>query len=726
MINNLINKINNLIEKYNLNNIIKIIIILIILFIIYRLCTYQYTSNTNTNKNKIIESFTSIPYNSYGYGNTLILKNASNQPTYSANQAIFILDNTYRIDSLIFKFNASQDLSDKTPSFKNDTTNPMNIFIQYTDGNGKLRYLTTSSITISPPNLQTLITGSGLDDNLYTLNLTNIIDENGLTIYTSQIILTVGPDTNLIGSYQDTNKYGYIKEFGIFGGLRSLLTQNQYNDISQNFSYTNFTSTAGIPGASLQDVSNNMKTYAFNNPNNIKIYSLKLTISQTPDLSNASNAPSLSNVSDIVGTLDSTNSPLDNMQSLLNSMSSALNNGMYGNSSGNASALSDMQEYLKSMSSDKANSNTANSNTANSNTANSNTANFNTNNSNTNNSNTANSNTGNSNTNNSNTGNSNTNNSNTGNSNTGNSNTANSNTANSTISTRPATTKPATTKPATTKPATTKPATTKPATTNPQTTISNSNSFKNIEKFSVNVPPMTIEPPIETSSVFPETPFIITIKYNNLIYPSNDFTVNKRYNIRADINKLSTLSEFIILDEPIIANQLIFEVQMPPSYSLNITSVAVNGTVPTTNEISDFQKNVNMSLNKSKDDSSSNICPNIDVILDKQTKTQQICDNLEYQDKVKSEKIRLERNKQYLLKLKNQQTQVDELNSIIQELENKRLARDTTSDQARVLQYQQQKENASAIRDLANQRLQSQDNNKLFMDVNFNYTPPTE
>ena len=134
------------------------------------------------------------------------------------------------------------------------------------------------------------------------------------------------------------------------------------------------------------------------------------------------------------------------------------------------------------------------------------------------------------------------------------------------------------------------------------------------------------------------------------------------------------------------------------------------------------KKNVNLIQSEQADDSGSNICPSINELVDTQTKTQQICDNLEYQDKIKSEKLRLERNKQYLLKLKKQQEQVDELNSIIQDLENKRANRDTISDQVRVLQYQKQKGDAASIRDLANQRLESQDNNKLYMDVKLNYT----
>ena len=114
----------------------------------------------------------------------------------------------------------------------------------------------------------------------------------------------------------------------------------------------------------------------------------------------------------------------------------------------------------------------------------------------------------------------------------------------------------------------------------------------------------------------------------------------------------------------------------------------------------------------------SNKRPSIDNLLEKQTKTQQICDNLEYQDKVKSEKIRLEKNKQYLLKLKEQQQQVDQLNQVIQTLETNRLQRDKTADMSRILQYQNQKGIASSVRDLANQRLESQSNNQLYLDTN--------
>ena len=182
----------------------------------------------------------------------------------------------------------------------------------------------------------------------------------------------------------------------------------------------------------------------------------------------------------------------------------------------------------------------------------------------------------------------------------------------------------------------------------------------------------------------------------------------------------NTFSTYIFLDEPVIVNKLIFKIQNTMNNTFILNNVDINYIVPTKDDINNFKKYINVQSNQQTNDTT-NICPNIDTLIETQTKTQQICDNLEYQDKIKSEKIRLERNSQYLLKLKNQQEQIDELNSVIQDLETKRDKRYNTADQVRVLQYQKQKEDASTIRDLANQRLESQDKNKLFMDVNLNY-----
>lgn len=216
----------------------------------------------------------------------------------------------------------------------------------------------------------------------------------------------------------------------------------------------------------------------------------------------------------------------------------------------------------------------------------------------------------------------------------------------------------------------------------------------------------------------------IKIGYENTLYPLDTFKIKKTYKIRCDKYSLdknnSNPNIYIILDEPIIANKLLISTSIEKS-NLHLKHIIINANKPTSEDINEYKNTVNLVLNK--DNSlETNICPNINELVEKQNKTQDICDNLEYQDKIKSEKIRLERNKQYLLKLKTQQEQISELNNVIEELDKKRKERENTADQIRVLQYQKQKGDASTINDLANQRLESQDNNKLFMDLNLNYT----
>ena len=224
--------------------------------------------------------------------------------------------------------------------------------------------------------------------------------------------------------------------------------------------------------------------------------------------------------------------------------------------------------------------------------------------------------------------------------------------------------------------------------------------------------------------------FNINIKYNNNIYLSNYFNISTTYKVRSDINQLVPGNSanyppppnvFIFFDEPIIANSLTFTINNILNYTLNIKSITVNGSIPTADDIIDFKRNAN-TLSNDTDTDNNDMCPNINDLLEKQSKTQSICDNLEFQDKVKSEKRRLERNKQYLLKLKDQQEKIDQLNDVIQELENKRASRAELTDKTKLLQYQNQKGSVSTIRDLANQRLESQDKNKLYMDLNMNYT----
>ena len=245
-----------------------------------------------------------------------------------------------------------------------------------------------------------------------------------------------------------------------------------------------------------------------------------------------------------------------------------------------------------------------------------------------------------------------------------------------------------------------------------------------IYSFQLNINRDSVSTPINTT----DKPFNISITYQNSIYAQNIFTINNKYIVRSDYNLVPDDNNgytYIFLSEPIIANNITFTILGSPltgklnqNVNLSIRNVTALNKVPSNTDIADYKQTINLLQSSEDQKNPANVCPSINELVNTQTKTQQICDNIEYQDKVKSEKLRLERNKQYLLKLKNQQDQIDELNSAIQELESKREERSQSADQLRVLQYQKQKADASKIRDLANQRLESQANNKLYMDVN--------
>ena len=254
------------------------------------------------------------------------------------------------------------------------------------------------------------------------------------------------------------------------------------------------------------------------------------------------------------------------------------------------------------------------------------------------------------------------------------------------------------------------------------------NSNNNINDVMIYSMKLTFQDPALAEKITTDAPFKVKITYANTIYSNKTFPIIQTYIVRSDRNRLATTNfSYIFLIDPIIANSITFSVANvndnninPSPITLKITGLTVLGKAPTSVDISDYKKNVNSALNSIESEQSGNICPNINELVDKQTKTQQICDNLEFQDKTKTEKLRLERNKQYLLKLQNQQEQIDQLNNVINTLETQRENRAITSDKVRVLQYQKQAEDVSTVRDLANQRLNSQDNNQLYLDVKVN------
>jgi len=235
--------------------------------------------------------------------------------------------------------------------------------------------------------------------------------------------------------------------------------------------------------------------------------------------------------------------------------------------------------------------------------------------------------------------------------------------------------------------------------------------------------------PCSTPPLNTDGPFKLMITYNNGLYPGNNFKINQHYIVRNDSFNLPnpTFRTYIQFPQPFIAKDITLVIPRANimdgsgrTMQLKIDRLGAYGIVPANTDITNYQKNVNLAMTTEQSSHHQDVCPSMDELVSKQNQAQAVCDNLEYQDKIKAEKIRLEKNKQYLLKLQQQQQQIDQLNTVIQTLDTKRQTRATANDQARVLQYQQQRGTASTIRDLANQRLQSQAANQLYMDVNIN------
>lgn len=238
------------------------------------------------------------------------------------------------------------------------------------------------------------------------------------------------------------------------------------------------------------------------------------------------------------------------------------------------------------------------------------------------------------------------------------------------------------------------------------------------------------KPSCTTSVLNTDGPFKLSINYENGLYPGNNFKIKQDYIVRNDplILPNPTSKTYIQFPQPLIAKAITITVPRvnimdgsSRTIKLSITGLGAYGVIPSNTDITNYQKNINLALTAEQSSrEKQDVCPSMDELVSKQNQTQAVCDNLEYQDKIKAEKIRLEKNKQYLLKLQQQQQQIDQLNTVIQTLDSKRQARAAANDQARVLQYQQQRATASTVRDLANQRLQSQAANQLYMDVNIN------
>jgi hypothetical protein len=522
-----VNKLRRIVDKYQLSNLIKVLILLIILYVLARIfipsfnkLTSELTSSISQAGNFIkpqpmLEGFSS-KIGSECYGNQIILQDPNNNPIYNGNKVTFGLNDTYRMEGLLLKFNSNPNTNTTNGAISSFNNNNLVINIQYEDGNGTLKYVTNGSSTSSLPNFSSNITGVGNSASPYSLALTTngLVDEYGLIVYTSKIVITIGDSSNKMDTFSDRNGNGYISNFALWGSSRDMPSKSDFNKLNFNTElFTNTTSTTAVV--------QNINTYNFTHPSDYLVYGIALPY-----------------------------------------------------------------------------------------------------------------------------------------------------------------------------------------------------SFNQVNS------------PNKTSS-----PFVLSLSYTNGLYPGNIFNINQKYYIRNDSRMYpdnATNITYIIFPLPIIARTIIVSIPqvniIGDNSSTNMLALTIAnnqnmscyGNSPTNTDIATYKKTVNLLLNAANTTEKLDVCPSMDELMSKQNQAQAICDNLDYQDRIKAEKIRLEKNKQYLLKLQEQQKQIDQLNSVIQTLDSKRQIRDKNTDMARLLQYQQQKQTASTVRDLANQRLQNQAANQLYMDVNIN------
>lgn len=106
-------------------------------------------------------------------------------------------------------------------------------------------------------------------------------------------------------------------------------------------------------------------------------------------------------------------------------------------------------------------------------------------------------------------------------------------------------------------------------------------------------------------------------------------------------------------------------------------------------------------------------------LLNSFVETDKLCRALELNDEIKNERSRLGKNKIYLAKLEEQEVEISRLTKLINDLEKQNLDRQKTDEIYTLSKYQKQKEEEAKVKDLVEQRLDSQKK----LDLNINLTP---
>jgi hypothetical protein len=144
------------------------------------------------------------------------------------------------------------------------------------------------------------------------------------------------------------------------------------------------------------------------------------------------------------------------------------------------------------------------------------------------------------------------------------------------------------------------------------------------------------------------------IKYKNKFeqefktYYSNILDFDNYYNLK---------SSKIYFDKPLLANSIQFNLEDGNIISTNLNNVKVYGKYATDNDIKTLQLET-LIQNEEGMETSSEKCPSMNEIINKQKLINDLCNSMSEKDKIRGQQTYYEKTKKYLSKLKQQESQI--------------------------------------------------------------------
>jgi hypothetical protein len=217
-------------------------------------------------------------------------------------------------------------------------------------------------------------------------------------------------------------------------------------------------------------------------------------------------------------------------------------------------------------------------------------------------------------------------------------------------------------------------------------------------------------------------PSIITLNYKNTSSnPIADSADVENSTIYSVTDKTSQLQQFyytpvggaigtLYFSIPILANIIIIQTNNQNT-TFSTADMRATGVEPDNVDVQTYAVPAYI-----KNKISPTTCPAAGDIIKNNNITAALCEQLETTDKLKFEKARLAKEKQYFIKLKKQNDDINRLQEEITKIESTRTTRDKLLDNLRLQQFQQQREEAVALRDATTEQLSRQ--RTLNLDVN--------